>query len=534
MICTYYTLMTMSTPVCAADQRTPRRHGITRYGVVSLGGVLLSLAFPNEILPASWGDHPSFLIAWIAVLPLLWAVMELPERQARRAGWWYGLCFFFSTLAWMRLFDMLPWLLLSIILACTFSLGIRIVQYMRLPKWLVPFGFALTMSGIEWLRSQSIFGFPWAEFGSSQVDGLPGRMAALGSVYLITFFLLWVGGTILYAVLHRDQPRWLLPVCLLSLVTALAGSWWQTAAKAHQWRRQTDSQLVSVIQPCTQRGLTPRALVTPLSYEELERRKVTLLNLSRSSIADDTLRQHERQLVIWAESALPYPPEYAPEIQAFSMSMENFFIIGAPSDGPRNSAFLFDPNGREIARYDKIHLVPFGEFVPFRSPIAWLRAHNIVPDVRENDIIRGDGWHPILVGSHQFGIGICFESTFPSIARAYANQGAQYLVYITNDAWFHQTSAVRQHFNHARFRAIETGLPVARAAGTGISGFIAPDGAIVHEIPTYVQGTRTMRLPAGTPGTVYTQIGWLFAPLCLAASFLLACRGWWKARRHSS
>jgi apolipoprotein N-acyltransferase len=187
-----------------------------------------------------------------------------------------------------------------------------------------------------------------------------------------------------------------------------------------------------------------------------------------------------------------------------------------------------------MGRYDKIHLVPFGEFVPFRPLVNALRKIGLVPDVRDDDLQRGNGWHPLQFGAHRLGVGICFESTFASIARAYAAQGANYLIYITNDAWFQQTAAVRQHFNHARFRALETGLPVVRVASTGISGFIAPDGRILAEIPTYVAGTCRMDIPEGTPGTVYTRGGWLFAPLCLLAALLLAAWGVIIRRRASS
>jgi len=184
-----------------------------------------------------------------------------------------------------------------------------------------------------------------------------------------------------------------------------------------------------------------------------------------------------------------------------------------------NTGFLFNPMGRIVERYDKIHLVPFGEFVPFRPLVAKYYT------VRNYDLIPGAARKTLRETGVPLGVGICFESTFPAFSRQYARQGAGLLVFITNDAWFHLTAAGRQPFNHARFRALETGLPVARSASTGISGFIAPDGRILAEIPTNREGTRTRDLPAGVPGTLNTAAGWLFGPACFILTLALGVMG---------
>ncbi len=231
--------------------------------------------------------------------------------------------------------------------------------------------------------------------------------------------------------------------------------------------------------------------------------------------------------MIWPETALPEPPTDLP-IAMFSARTGNYLLIGAPAwdfDAsartffPRNSAYLLAPGGVTLARYDKMHLVPFGEFVPLRE---FVQRYFIV---RPIDIRPGELRKTLPFGSHRLGVGICFESTFADVSREYARLGAQMLVIITNDAWFHQTSAVRQHLNHARFRAIETGLPVARTAATGISAFIAPDGRLLEEIPTYTEGMCARSLPPGIPGTCYTRCGWLFAPGALLAALVLALFG---------
>jgi apolipoprotein N-acyltransferase len=281
---------------------------------------------------------------------------------------------------------------------------------------------------------------------------------------------------------------------------------------------------LSVVQPNTTMGLTPEALVTQVSNEEYARREQVLIDLSQQAIHDAQQGPDAKfpRLVVSPESALPSPP-YQLSINELRVKTGSNFLIGAPewvyqkktrTYAIHNSAFLLTADTLHDGRYSKIHLVPFGEFVPFRTLVArfyTVRAIDIVPSAR-----RGT----MTLAGHTLGVGICFESTFAEIARDYAHHGASVLIYMTNDAWFHQTSAGRQHFNCARFRALETGLPVVRAASTGISGFIAPDGRVLKEIPTYTAGAATLTVPDGTPGTVNSRAGWLFGPLCLLASLL--------------
>ncbi|HEX2951275.1 MAG TPA: apolipoprotein N-acyltransferase [Armatimonadota bacterium] len=492
-----------------------------------LGGLLLSISFPNEILPGGLGDHPFFLLGWIALIPALWGVFAWQGRQAIWASWLFAIVFYLGTLSWMRLFGFLPWCCLACYLSLIAPISLWITRRMALPTWSAPLGFALTWTGIEWLRSQSIMGFSWSEIGASQVNGITANIASLGSVYLISFLMLLLVGCLIQRIRKVTTPYLFPLISLAILVLCVLGGWYQSFRCQQRWAHQTKSQIFALVQPSIQRGLTPEALVTPLSNEELLRRQQIILDLSHASVEqyrNASLENKDNEpLVVWSESAIGYPP-YVGDILNLCRDEHCHLLAGAvyftyPDNSPRNSAYLFNTNGLDEGRYDKIHLVPFGEFVPFRSLVSRFYT------VRSDDLTRGSGWIPLQLNDKRLGVGVCFESTFPSIARDYANRHANYLIYITNDAWFHETSAVRQHFNHARFRAIETGLPVVRTASTGISGIIAPDGAVQREIPTYATGTQTVRVPIGIPGTVYTTFGWLFAPLCFVASMLLLIRG---------
>lgn len=535
LIIANYTDMSIPTPVTlasATEKHSSRASQAIRWFIPPVGGFVLSLAFPNEVIPGRWGDHPPALLAWLAIIPLLWIVQTYTARAARVAGYVYACVFFAAALSWMRLFGVLPWLMLAGALALFAWLAVWMAQRLALPPWLFPLGFALCWTGLEWLRSQSIFGFSWAEIGASQVDGVTAAMASLGSVYLISFIMLWSVGTLLRWRQVRQAPRWYLPVLAGVVALCLAGGWWQTRLTTARWLASPRTQTFALVQPSLQRGLTPEALVNAPSVEELLRREAVMCALSRQSVAQCPPVEHP--LIIWAESAVGYPP-YTTGIISMGRETRSHLLIGAvsfppPVFAPRNSAYLVGPSGTDEGRYDKIHLVPFGEFVPLRKLVTRFYT------VRDNDLTRGDGWKVMEVERHRFGLAICFESIFPSIARAYARQGAHYLIYITNDAWFHRTSAVRQHFNHARFRALETGLPVIRTASTGISGFIAPNGRIISEIPTYAAGTRTRRIAEGTAGTVYTRVGWLFAPCCCFAALALLMLGLvisWRQRNQT-
>ncbi len=503
--------------------------------VVAPAGVLLGLSFPNELLPGALRDHPPALLAWLALIPLLWAVLTLPPRAARRAAWGYGLCFALVSLSWLRLFTVLPWLLVAAYLSLLPWLAVGLTQAMRLPRWLVPLGVALAWAGGEWLRGQGTFGFAWSELGASQVDGATAAIAAVGGLPLLGLLMVWVVGAIVAAVTDRATPRWATAVPLVALPLVLLVGLLAVRGADARWWASSVTQRVTVVQPNTMRGLDPEALVTPLTNAEVFQRLQTTLTYSRSAVPPSR-EPDSGNLVVWPESSLADPPTDG-AIYDFVTQTRSHLLCGAPNyvvlpNGEmhvQNDAYLLAPLGFFAGQYHKVHLVPFGEFVPLRTVVVnWL--HFVV---RDSDIVPGAGHHALVVGPHRLGVGICFESTFPEIARAYAHQGATLLVYITNDAWFHETSGVRQHFNHARFRAIETGLPVARAAITGISGFIAPDGAILDEIPVYTGGARACTLRAGVPGTPCTRGGWLCGPFTLLLALALALAGMvrgWVAR----
>jgi apolipoprotein N-acyltransferase len=177
-----------------------------------------------------------------------------------------------------------------------------------------------------------------------------------------------------------------------------------------------------------------------------------------------------------------------------------------------NSVYLIDGDARLKGSYEKVHLVPFGEYVPLKRWLPFLGK--LVAEV--GDFKSGRKGNTLSWREHKLGPLICYEIIFPRLARAMAAGGAHLLVSQTNDAWFGRTSAAYQHFSMGVFRAVENRRSLARAANTGISGFIAPTGEIQEETPLFQDAVRSRSLPLLTETTLYTRIGDLFAQICLA------------------
>ena len=195
-----------------------------------------------------------------------------------------------------------------------------------------------------------------------------------------------------------------------------------------------------------------------------------------------------------------------------------------------NSAYLLSPDGVILGRYDKRHLVPFGEYIPLRPALFFLEKlvegigdfeAGTVPTVLDLPIRSGaDG------NSVKFGVVICYEVIFPHLVREFTANGAQLMVTITNDAWFGQSAAPFQHFGMVVLRAVENRVAFARSANTGISGFIDPQGRILHATSIFTEEVVTGRIPVGRVRTFYTQQGDVFAYGCVIITglFLLVAR----------
>jgi apolipoprotein N-acyltransferase len=243
-------------------------------------------------------------------------------------------------------------------------------------------------------------------------------------------------------------------------------------------------------------------------------------------------------LVVWPESAIPFyfqdDPKYASRIKRVAVDVKSFMVTGSPAydnEGGsikfRNSAYLLSPKGEVRGRSDKIHLVPFGEYVPLATLLPFV--HKLVVGI--GDFSPGAGTFPLSIGKGKIGILVCFEGIFPELSRGYVQAGSRLLVNITNDAWYGRSSAPYQHLSMTVFRAVENRVPLVRAANTGITAIIDSRGHIRGMTQLFKEAYLTGEVRLGEGETIYTRYGDIFARLCLALSAVIIVLAYRKKGR---
>jgi apolipoprotein N-acyltransferase len=351
----------------------------------------------------------------------------------------------------------------------------------------------------EWGRGHLFGGFPWGLLGYTQYAQLPTiQIAELGGVYAVSFVVLAVNAAVAGAVLLP----WRRAVAGLALGAVLLG----LTLGFGVWRlREPPSPTtarVAVMQPSIEQPLKwdPGHATTTLGI---------YLALSRRAAADAPA------LLVWPETATPTPLSrdagLVALLQGLATTLEASIVVGSidvEGTGPvvlRNSAYLLTERGVE-GRYDKMHLVPFGEYVPLSGVIGFVRgwAEFI------SELESGSRTVVFPGPPAPFGVVICYEGIFPELVRDFVKNGARLIVNITNDAWFGRTSGPLQHLAMYPFRAVEHRTAVVRAANTGVSAFIAPSGQIMRRLALFERDIMTADVPLRTRTTLYTRFcDWL-------------------------
>ncbi len=287
------------------------------------------------------------------------------------------------------------------------------------------------------------------------------------------------------------------------------------------WRLRTDDE-----------GQKIRASVVQGNFVQSKKWDVS----SRSEIIDTYKRltieasTESPDLIVWPETAVPFAFGYdellTADIIEFQKTLDTHLIFGSIMtkdviDGEyqlSNSVVLMSPDGEVVSTYDKIHMVPYGEYVPLRKFFPFVEK--LVVGI--GNFKPGKEYTVMDVPPAKVGNLICYEITFPGLVRKFANNGANLLVTVTNDAWFGRTSAPYQHFSMAVFRAVENRAPVIRAANTGVSGFIDAKGRIKRKSDIFVEAVLTEDLLIGSfKKSFYTKYGDLFAFFCIISCVLL-------------
>jgi apolipoprotein N-acyltransferase len=422
-------------------------------------------------------------------------------RTAALTGWLAGIGYFAVALFWLAepfLVDierhgwMAPFapLLMSAGLSLFWALAFGLVRSLTRPGRGRVYALAAAWTIAEFARSTLFTGFPWALFSMGMVDTAAGQMLALVGPFGLVLLVL-----VLAAVTACHGLRGLASA-VVALVAATGYGLWRVPEDITP---RADDFTVRLVQPdADQRQKWDTAWL-----ETFYRR---LLDFSADSAAD---------LIVWPETAVPYIlsrdgdilAEIAASAAPVPVALGIRDLRGEPGEEDiTNSLALLDVSGKVLGRYDKTHLVPFGEYVPFSAQLAGI---GLGPLTAENLAGFSPGLEAGPIDAPNipaFLPLICYEAIFPAEIRARRN-GAEWLLQVTNDAWFGSFSGPQQHLDQARMRAIETGLPLARAANTGISAMIDPFGRVTASIPLNRPGFVDAHVPAALPPTVYARVG---------------------------
>lgn len=491
-----------------------------RISLLVVAGALGALGFPRT----DW-----WLFPWVWLAPVLCCALARSPRGALADGWLAGTVFFIVLLRWLDYtflsYSAIPWPLgwLPIALLAAYC-GLYTGAVAAGVAWLRPrigAGWALAMTPVlwvagEWIRGHLMGGFPWGLMGYSQHGVLPViQVAELAGVYGVSFLMISLSAAVAAVVglgWRRALPGTLAATALLlcSLgfgLSVLGGE--NRATGEHQ-----ESVGVAVIQP---------SIEQTIKWDPVHQAEVMAIH---ERLTRDAARSRPA-LIVWPETAaaifLRADAQLLARLTALSGVLGTPLLIGSidREEGPRgkflNSAFLLTGQGIR-AKYDKIQLVPFGEYVPLGWLIGFVRSWAEFI----SDFAAGKTETIFPLPGAPFGTVICYEVIFPELFRGFVAGGASFMVNITNDAWFGRTSGPWQHLGMLPLRAVEHRVAIARAANTGISTFVEPSGRVSGLLPLFERGLLHHRVVLRARTTLYTRLGdWLaYSSLGVGAAVL--------------
>jgi apolipoprotein N-acyltransferase len=394
---------------------------------------------------------------------------------------------------------------------------------------LAPFVWVTTELGRQYVWD----GFPWALLGYSQVTTLPiAQLASIVGVYGLSGLLALVSTAAVFVLIDRSPMRWRVAASTICLVGIIA-MWGEMRLRSSALLSRGTPVRVAVVQG----NIEQDEKWNPANREAITAR---YLSMTREALAQGAT------FILWPESSTPRPFEQdilgGSAIRQLAVESNATLLIGsdqvevikAPAPGEKtqerayNAAFLVKRDGTVGAVYRKMHLVPFGEYVPLQSVLYFVGP--IIGAVADfPSFTPGRSAVLLPVGDHVASTAICYEVIYPDLIRRFVRDGSELLTTITNDAWYGRSSAAYQHWEQASMRAIEEGRYLARAANTGISGFVDPYGRVISKTPLFEQATVVRDIRFLTDRTIYSRIGDLVAWLSLVLT-MVALLSTWRVR----
>ena len=482
-------------------------------------GMLLFAAFP----PLEWTWAP-----WGALVPLLAMARQSPERRALRMGWTGMFLFWLLSIRWLTHVTVAGWVFMAGYCALYAVPATWVARRWRGGALGFAGSVAVVWCGGEFARGWLGGGFPWNPLGVALTPWLPGiQLAEFGGVWLVSGLAAFANALLAWAVAERRDWG---AVGLGAAAVAAALGW--GAWRAEHVPLPDRSIRVALVQtsiPQDEKWVSTKVEMIYARLKELTRKAQTdpgveLAIWPETALPDDVRNSQRSYELVWSLAT------NGPPILAGSLDT----ATGADGeDEYYNSAFLFNEKGRIVGEYDKRHLVIMGEFVPLGKwiPREWQEAVGL-----PMSITPGTGGAVFRVGSGRVPLSplICFEDILPYLARADVRAGARMLVNVTNDAWFDDEVAPRQHMRNAVLRAVENRVPLVRAANTGISCVVAPSGRVEAQLAdgegrSWTPGVlwADVGVPSdGMPLTFYARFGDVYGIACLVATGLWLARAW--------
>ena len=465
-----------------------------------ISGVVLASAFPRPGI---------YVLAWVGLVPLFIALRKATLIQSIIYGLITGLTFFGIILFWISLFGYLPWILVSIVEA-VFIAAFALISARIQPNkigWFGYFAVPAAWTAMQWARSLGTYSLTWGSFAHSQANNLPiAQLSSITGTWGIDFLICLFNLAAADILVPLNHKRRYIPgvIVVLSVISVwFIGYNFLSTPLPHN-----KAAKIAIIQ-----GNTNQDVVVDSTY--LYSTFNTFTAMSRSAA------KSKPDFIVWPETTLPTiitNTLWSEQIASLAKETSANFIVGAYDSqcDPRlceyhNGAHFYNKSGKKLGVYRKVHLVPYGEFVPLRERLPFLKRYAI----RDIDVLPGKSHILIKTDIGKVGVNICFESLFSQISRQETQKGAVVLFVLTDDSWFGRIQAARLHLMMSRLRAIENRRYVVRAAATGISAIIDPYGRVIDELGIFKQGIVSGRIQPMQIRTLYVRWGDYFAYICL-------------------
>jgi len=518
--------------------------GWKRAAIALVAGALSSLAMsPFNAWPVLFLTFP--VMVWLIDGAGGGRLHGLPA--AAMAGWWFGLGYFVPGLYWIGyafLVDaptfawLMPFAVLGLpaylALFPAFGFGLARLIWSKDGSRVIALAASLTAS--EWLRGHVLTGFPWNAFGYALTNPLAlAQVASLIGLWGLTFLsvAIFASPAVLIDGNSRGRRSWVAPVVALLVLVAMG------IFGAVRLGLQPTTTVANVKLRIMQPNLQQDVRFNYAAKAEVMRKYLTL---SDRASGPQSTGVRDASILIWPESAFPF--FLTREADALAqiddlLSKGTILITGsvrAPDLPPGtritrayNSIYAIDHDGSVLSIYDKLHLVPFGEFLPFQDGMEELGFVQLTKV--QGGFIPGTGRRAMEIPNAPPALPlICYEAIFPDEV-ATRGERPGWIINLTNDGWFGISTGPYQHLQQARLRAIEQGLPVVRAANTGISAVIDPMGRIVARLGLGVEGVLDSSLPAAIAPTIYARSGDIPTAMIVAAALILVIR--WRVAKRS-